>query len=77
MDNIPHNIKQAFPFKEGEPIDVGGNRPMKFRIDLIDGGYVEGIIPANEKLTICSCGQSMSNIDITIDEDSTKPIQAV
>lgn len=77
MGNIPSGSKETFSFKVGEPANIGGNRPMKFKIELLSGGYLEGIIPANEKLIICSHGNDFADIQIIIDEDTTAPIRSV
>ncbi|MBP7722350.1 MAG: hypothetical protein KA155_07410 [Alphaproteobacteria bacterium] len=69
--------RESFQLKSGEPTKIGGNRPMKFKIYLNAGGYIEGVIPANEKLVICTQGYEIKDMDIIIDEDSTRTISAV
>ena len=63
--------------EEGRPEVLTFNRPVKFRIELLSGGYVEGIIPANSEFTLCSQNRDFAKVDIIIDGDTFQPIEAV
>lgn len=77
MSDIPPHSKRGYSLDRGVPKSFGGNRPMKFKIMLTSGGYIEGIIPANEKLILCSEGHDFSDVQIVIDDESIAAIKEV
>lgn len=58
----PHNIKAV-------------NYPLRFRIELASGSYLEGLIPVNSSLTLClTPNNEIAKTDIIVDPMS--PITA-
>jgi hypothetical protein len=60
----------------GKPNNIGGNTAMRYRIDFSSETFIEGIIPANSKLTICPCGD-IARFDLHVGEYLVKPLTIV
>lgn len=78
MDDIPPGKGRSMKLERGRPLQINPNRPVKFRIRLPRGGFIHGVVPPNSPLTVCIEGDDeIVGFDVVVDEDSTKPIQAV
>jgi hypothetical protein len=57
--------------EHGKPTTINFNVPVKFKIVFALGTYIEGIIPPNSGLTVCSHGD-ITEFSIIVDDESVK-----
>jgi hypothetical protein len=62
--------------ERGRIKSLAANRPLKYKIHLINGGYVKGIIPPNSFLEYLDNGE-FDTIELVVDDECVCPLSLV
>lgn len=64
-----NNIELSF----GRTTVIRQNRPVRFRVEMVNGTVIEGVIPANSEFKVTPQEGDIAKFDVSIDEQQNRP----